>query len=50
MLKIRDEEEKQTMTFSAWIMMLSAWIFITFFSVLFFYKVLKSPHLHEHAD
>ncbi|MBP8975381.1 MAG: hypothetical protein KBG83_01565 [Bacteroidetes bacterium] len=35
------------MTTSALIMMLSTWILVTFFTVYFFIRVLRAPHLHN---
>jgi heme/copper-type cytochrome/quinol oxidase subunit 2 len=35
------------MTTSALIMMLSTWILVIFFTVYFFIRVLRSPHLHN---
>ncbi len=38
------------MTLSACIMMFTAWIFIGFFTIKFFLKILKSPSLSDQVE
>lgn len=38
------------MTPTAWIMMLSTWAIITYFTVRFFIRILRSQHLHNPTE
>jgi hypothetical protein len=38
------------MTLSALMMMIATWSFVSFFTIKFFLKILKSPHLSEHNE